>query len=189
MANALDMDAGNLQTSARARSGRARPEQRCEACSESIENPRRGQRFCGRRCATSQWADEHRRPYIVARPAAPCQHCGEPIVNPRRNQRFCRAPRACRSQAGYERDYSSDGATAKYAARAGAGIVECARPRVSLPVPVSAARNARGSEIAPMISVLLESMPAPGSNWPRDARAQWMLVLERTLDAIYPEER
>ena len=42
---------------------------------------------------------------------------------------------------------------------------------------------------APMIGILIESMPAPGSTWPHAARAQWLTVLERTLDALYPGER
>jgi hypothetical protein len=132
----------------------------------------------------SQWAEEHRRPYIVARAPRPCDFCHELIDNPRRNQRFCRAPRDCRARAGYERSCSSCAATQAYIARASAGIAE--EGRAALPAP---APGVRVSEIAPMILILLESMPAPGATWPPEARAQWMAVFERTLDALYPAPR
>src|SRR5208337_3629046 len=164
-----------LQTSAKAA--------RCQACGEPIENPKRGQRFCywPRRCRKSRWASENPRPYLVARPPRPCEKCGEPIENPRRNQRFCRAPRDCRSRAGYERSCSSGAATQAYIARASAGIA--GETRVALPAP---APGARVAEIAPMILILLESLPAPGASWPAAARAQWTAVFDRTLDALWP---
>ncbi len=156
---------------------------RCEACGEPIENPRRGQRFCywPRRCRKSPWADQHRRPYLVARPPRPCDWCHEPMENPRRNQRFCRKPRDCRARAGYERSCSSGAATQAYIARASAGIAE--ETRIALPAP---APGVRVPEIAPMILILLESLPAPGASWPADARAQWTAVFDRTLDALWP---
>jgi hypothetical protein len=190
LARLAPADNASRRPDARTRSGRACAARPCEACGELIQNPRRGQRFCywPRKCRKSQWAEEHRRPYVGARPARPCEHCGELIENPRRNQRFCRAPRDCRVVAGYKRTYSSDAAAAKYAATAGARIIEDVRHVDELAVLLPALRSARSSETA-MISILLESMPAPGSSWPREARAQWMLVFERTLDAIYPGGR
>ncbi len=159
---------------------------RCEACGELIENPRLGQRFCywPRTCRKSKWAEEHRRPYIVARAPRPCEWCHEPIENPRKNQRFCRAPRDCRARAGYERSLSTDASRNAYIAHAGAAIA--GEARAALPVP---APGVRVPEIAPMILILLESMPAPGASWPAEARAQWMAVFERTLDALYPAPR
>ena len=175
---------GGLQTSALVA--------RCEACGEPIENPKRGQRFCywPGKCRVSQWAEEHRRPYIVARAPRPCEFCGEPIENPRRDQRFCRAPRDCRARAGYERFCGRDGATTRYVARRReAGTAEGANAVASLPAVVSAAKPSRVSEVSPMIGILLESLPAPGASWPAEARAQWTAVFERTLDALYPAPR
>ena len=91
---------------ARTREGRAdRPEVKCEACGEPIENPRAGQRFCywPRTCRKSRWAEEHRRPYLVERPPRPCEFCGEPMRAREANQRFCRQPKDCRQRAGYDR--------------------------------------------------------------------------------------
>jgi hypothetical protein len=182
---------------ARTREGRAgRPEKRCEACGEPIPNPRRGQRFCywPRRCRVSHWAEQNRRPYLDPRPPRPCERCGEPIQDPRRNQRFCRRPRDCRQLAGYERTPEFRRAHARdgdlNAAPAGAGIVdEGARPVVSSLAVISPSRSGRAAEVSPMVAILIESMPAPGSIWPRDARTQWLAILERTLDALYPGEQ
>ena len=164
---------------------------KCEACGERIENPRRGQRFCywPRRCRKSPWAEQHRRPYKLTRPPQPCEWCHEPIENPRKNQKFCRPPRDCRGLAGYERSLSSGADRNAHIARASAGIAESAREVALLPAVVSAAKPARGSEVSPMIGILLESMPAPGASWTAAARAQWMAVFECTLDALYPAPR
>lgn len=161
---------------------------KCDACGEPIENPKRGQRFCywPRRCRKSQWADQHRRPYLIARAPRPCEFCGEPIDNPRRDQRFCRKPRNCSSLAWNHQNYSAVATATKYMAKAGARIVEGARDVAVLPAVVSAAKRAWGSEVSPMIGILLESLPAPGASWPAGARAQWQTILDRALDRIFP---
>jgi hypothetical protein len=168
----------------RTREGRAgRPEAKCEVCGDTIENPRPGQRFCywPRKCRKSKWAEEHRRPYLDERPPRPCEHCGEPIQNPRSNQRYCRQPRNCRSLAGYDRACARGPSKSRIQAPGRIGDESDALPVATLP----AISPARASETA-LIGILIESMPAPGSSWPRDARAQWLKVLERTLDALYP---
>ena len=176
-----------LRLDARTREGRAgRPEAKCEVCEEPIENPRPGQRFCywPRRCRKSKWAEEHRRPYLDERPPRPCEYCEEPMENPRSNQRYCRQPRDCRQRAGYDRTRPNIfvrriDAPSRPVGDEGAHAV--AALQVVSPAPTKA------SETAPMIGILIESMPAPGSSWPHAARAQWLKVLERTLDALYPE--
>ena len=181
---------------ARTREGRAgRPEAKCEVCDEPIENPRPGQRFCywPRKCRKSKWAEEHRRPYLDERPPRPCEYCQEPMENPRSNQRYCRQPRNCRQLAGYERTPEFRRAHARdgdlNAAQAGAGVFdESARPVVSSLAVISPSSGGRAAETTPMIGILIESMPAPGSSWPRAARAQWLAVLERTLNVLYPAE-
>ncbi|HSY79340.1 MAG TPA: hypothetical protein VK884_07015 [Verrucomicrobiae bacterium] len=67
---------------------------------------------------------------------------------------------------------------------AGEVNVDVERPIVELPSAPSAARV---PGTMPMIEILIQSMPAPGSSWAHQARAQWMTLLERTLDALYPE--
>jgi hypothetical protein len=57
---------------------------------------------------------------------------------------------------------------------------------VALPIPSTAGEEQGAART--MIQILLDSMPQPGSNWPAEARAQWLVVFERTLDAIYPGE-
>jgi hypothetical protein len=126
------------------------------------------------------------------------------IKDPRRNQRFCRRPRDCRQLAGYERSPAFRRAHPRdeNAAPAGAAILDekgagPARAAIlaeqgasetfsSLAV-IAPARSGRSSETALMIGILIESMPAPGSTWERAARAQWLAVLEHTLDALYPQ--
>lgn len=184
-ANFADVDASSRRQrlDARTREGRAgRPEAKCEVCGEPIENPRPGQRFCywPRKCRKSKWAEEHRRPYLDDRPPRPCEYCGEPMENPRSNQSYCRQPRNCRQLAGYDRTRPNGSIRSIHAP--GPVGDEGAHPIAALPV----VSPANVSETAPMIGILIESMPAPGSSWPHQARAQWMTVLKRTLDALYP---
>jgi hypothetical protein len=40
----------------------------------------------------------------------------------------------------------------------------------------------------PVLSLLLESLPPEGAEWPRDARQQWMQILERALDPLYKDK-
>ena len=42
--------------------------------------------------------------------------------------------------------------------------------------------TAPGGDLNPL---LLESLPPEGAEWPRDARQQWMQILERALDRLY----
>jgi hypothetical protein len=157
-----------------------RPSRPCEYCGNLMENPRADQRFCRN--------PRHRRPHLVAPPAVrPCDFCGEPIEKPRRGQRFCRKPRRCARYASLGHQFADCGRSAPAVGglqTSAQGIGAGGARRVeSLPVPVSIARV---HEISPMISILLESMPAPGTDWPHAARAQWTAVFDRTLDALYP---
>jgi hypothetical protein len=43
-------------------------------------------------------------------------------------------------------------------------------------------------DLSPMIAVLLKSLPPTGSEWPRDARDQWMRIFEMTLDNLYKDK-
>jgi hypothetical protein len=158
-----------------------RPPRPCEYCGKLMENPRADQRFCRN--------PRHRRPHLVVPPVVkPCDFCGAAIEKPRRDQKFCRKPRRCASNARLAREYAQADQRRQLMAPepAIAGIAEGARAIASLP-ELAPARSASISGTAPMIGILIESMPAPGANWPRDARAQWLAVLERTLDALYPE--
>lgn len=162
-----------------------RPSRPCGYCGELMENPRADQRFCRN--------PRHRRPHL-ARPAArPCGFCGEMIEKPRRGQKFCRKPRRCASNARLSREYARADERRRLIAPAIAAIqvVEEARAVARLQElgELAPARIASAHETAPMIGILIESMPAPGSSWPRAARAQWTAVLERTLDALYPGGR
>ncbi len=40
-------------------------------------------------------------------------------------------------------------------------------------------------DLDPMLSMLLEELPTPGSEWSLDARQQWMRIFERALNRIY----
>lgn len=42
-------------------------------------------------------------------------------------------------------------------------------------------------EIDPIILGLLQRLPAPGEDWSKAARAQWLNILSSTLDMIYLE--
>lgn len=160
-----------------------RPSRPCEYCGEMLANPRADQRFCRN--------PRHRRPHLVAPLAIKaCDFCGAPIEKPRRGQKFCRKPRRCANNARLAREYAQVDQRRQLMAPApaSAGIVEGARAVASVP-ELAPSRSTRTSETAPMIGILIESMPAPGSTWPPAARAQWLAVLERTLDALYPGER
>ena len=159
-----------------------RPSRPCEYCGELMENPRADQRFCRN--------PRHRRPYLIATLAVrPCDFCGGPIDKPRRGQKFCRKPRRCAHNAKLARLYEATRARIVNnqvpAPADGEGIVQVQRSIASPSVITPG--GARVSGTMPMIEVLVQSMPAPGSSWPRAARAQWLEVLERTLDALYPE--
>ena len=162
-----------------------RPSRPCEYCGKLMENPRADQRFCRN--------PRHRRPHLVPPAARPCDFCGEMIEKPRRDQKFCSKPRRCASNAQHAREFTMADQrrqlTAPAPVIAAVSIVERARPPAALLAELAPARTACVSETAPMVGILIESMPAPGSTWPRDARAQWMTVFERTLDALYPGER
>ncbi|HUA33127.1 MAG TPA: hypothetical protein VMA09_05940 [Candidatus Binataceae bacterium] len=40
-------------------------------------------------------------------------------------------------------------------------------------------------DVNPVLSFLLKSLPPSGSDWPQDARQQWMRMLELALDEMY----
>lgn len=40
----------------------------------------------------------------------------------------------------------------------------------------------------PMLATLLEALPPSGSEWSRDAREQWMRILQMTLDRLYKDK-
>ena len=44
--------------------------------------------------------------------------------------------------------------------------------------------TAPAGSVNPVLSRLLESLPPEGAEWSRDARQQWMQILERTLDLL-----
>jgi hypothetical protein len=162
-----------------------RPARPCEYCGKPMENPRADQRFCRN--------PRHRRPHLIAPPAfLPCGFCGEPIDKPRRDQKFCRKPRRCAHNAKLAQLYTATRArfvnNQVPAPAAGEGIVDIQRSIATPLVMTAAPSAARVSGTMPMIEVLVQSMPAPGTSWAREARAQWMTVLERTLDALYPED-
>jgi hypothetical protein len=50
------------------------------------------------------------------------------------------------------------------------------------------ATHAPIGDLNPVLSVLLESLPPEGAEWPRDARQQWMQILERALDRLYKDK-
>ncbi len=160
-----------------------RPSRPCGYCGKLMENPRADQRFCRN--------PRHRRPHLVAPPAVrPCDYCSEPIEKPRRDQKFCRKPRHCAHNAALARLYTATRARIVNnqvpAPAADEGIVDVQRSIAAPLLMTSPPGAARVSGTMPMIEVLVQSMPAPGTTWPREARAQWMTVLERTLDALYP---
>jgi len=43
-------------------------------------------------------------------------------------------------------------------------------------------------DLDPMLSVLLEELPAPGSEWSRDARDQRIRIFGRALERIYKDQ-
>jgi hypothetical protein len=160
-----------------------RPSRPCEYCGKLMESPRADQRFCR--------YPRHRRPELGAPPAVrACDFCGELIDKPRRGQKFCRKPRRCSNYAAAARRFAPPAervvtdSDRSVCSPAVAVIVEHARPAASLPA-FSPASSASVFETTPMIGILIESMPAPGSSWAPEARAQWMAVLERTLDTLY----
>jgi hypothetical protein len=50
------------------------------------------------------------------------------------------------------------------------------------------AMTAPAGSLNPVLSLLLESLPPEGAEWPRDARQQWMQILERALDRLYKDK-
>ena len=48
--------------------------------------------------------------------------------------------------------------------------------------------TAPAGDLNPVLSLLLESLPPEGAEWPRDARQQWMQILERALDRLYKDK-
>ncbi|MGO9449703.1 MAG: hypothetical protein ACLQDV_01470 [Candidatus Binataceae bacterium] len=43
-------------------------------------------------------------------------------------------------------------------------------------------------ELNPLLAALIEELPASGSEWPREAKDQWLRILQRTLDRLYPDK-
>jgi len=43
-------------------------------------------------------------------------------------------------------------------------------------------------ELDPMLATLFEDLPPSGSEWPRDARDQWLRILQRTIDRVYKDK-
>jgi hypothetical protein len=46
----------------------------------------------------------------------------------------------------------------------------------------------RVTELQPLILGLVESLPPPGTIWPREKRAQWITVAACCLDLIYHDD-
>lgn len=44
------------------------------------------------------------------------------------------------------------------------------------------------SETNPLLLALFDELPPQGTEWSRDAREQWLRILQRTLDRLYPDK-
>lgn len=47
---------------------------------------------------------------------------------------------------------------------------------------------APSGDLDPMLATLFEDLPPSGSEWSRDAREQWLRILQRAFDRVYKDE-